>query len=77
MTVINFLNLQEEVEKLYYLRDHYYDSLQSESPQDQKWNVVKKEMLAIVGKIKSLYFIDGKNISIILIPSTTNINLKI
>ena len=59
MTVINFLNLQEEVEKLYYLRDHYYDSSQSESSQDQKWNVVKKEMLAIVGKIKSLYFIDG------------------
>ena len=77
MTVINFLNLQEEVEKLYYLRDHYYDSSRSESSQDQKWNVVKKEMLAIVGKIKSLYFIDGKNISIILLPSTTNINLKI
>ncbi|XP_046463732.1 tetratricopeptide repeat protein 5-like [Daphnia pulex] len=58
-------SLHEEVEKLYYLRDHYYDSSSSESSQDQKWDLVKKEMLAMVEKIKSTCLVND-------VPSSTH-----
>lgn len=39
---------QEAVDKLYQLRDHYYDSIPESLEDDQKWMLVRKQMMETV-----------------------------
>ncbi|KZS18240.1 Tetratricopeptide repeat protein 5 [Daphnia magna] len=62
-------SLHATVEKLYYLRDHYYDSTSSQSSQNEKWDLVKKEMIMVVEKIKSLGLADVADVTSTIHPS--------